>query len=112
MLKKNFVVDIDGTLCDTIFGVSYEDRPPIQEMIDKVNELYYNGSRIILLTARGMRTYSGNIDEINLHVRPVLEAWLNKNGVKYHELVMGKPWLENVYYVDDRAMLLSEFLKQ
>jgi capsule biosynthesis phosphatase len=109
---KNFIVDVDGTLCEELGGVyTYATVPPRIEMINKVNQLYDSGSKIVLFTARGMRTYSGDIEQINLHVRPVLIKWLGEHDVKYHELIMGKPWASDCYYVDDRALHPEEFLK-
>ena len=109
---KNFIVDVDGTLCEELGGVyTYATVPPRIEMINKVNQLYDSGSKIVLFTARGMRTCAGDLEQINLHVRPVLIKWLGEHNVKYHELIMGKPWAKDCYYVDDRALHPEEFLK-
>lgn len=107
---KTYVFDIDNTLCITDNSVSYSDRVPIKQMIDKLNKLYDEGNRIVLYTARGMRTYHGHTGLIEHHVRPVLSKWLDDNGVKYHELVMGKFWAEDIVYIDDRAINPVDFL--
>ena len=42
---------------------------------------------------------------------PDLLAECEKHNVKYHQLIMGKPWGENVFYVDDKNLTISEFLE-
>lgn len=106
-----YVVDIDGTLCHSYPGCDYSKCDPITEVVDAVNWAYDNGAHIILFTARGMRSYEGNIPDIEVNVKPVLEQWLKKNGVKYHELIMGKPWAAGeLWYIDDKNMSISEFI--
>lgn len=111
-MRNTIVVDVDGTICEINPLVSYADLKPIQSVIDKVNSLYDRGdTKVILMTARGMRSCNGDLLLINSKVRPILEAWLNKNNVKYHELVMGKPWGPNVKYIDDNALRPDEFVE-
>lgn len=109
--KETFCFDIDGTIC-TIKEPeeSYSDVKPEQDIVDIINKLHYNGYHIILHTARGMRTYNGDIDNINKFVKPELEAWLAKHKVNYHELIMGKPWGPNVTYIDDRGQTPNMFI--
>lgn len=110
-MYNTYVVDIDGTLCTIkTDDETYSDVAPIQPVIDKVNELYSKGHRIILFTARGMRTFNGNVDKINEYVRPILEKWLTLHNISYHELIMGKPWGPNVYYIDDRSVSIADFI--
>lgn len=109
---ETFVVDVDGTICELkVEGQSYADLQPKQDVIDKINFLFSQGHNIILFSARGMRTYGGDMYYIEKEVRPVMERWLNKHDVKYHQLVLGKPWGLHVRYVDDHAMHISEFLE-
>ena len=68
-------------------------------MIDIVNKLYHLGNEIVLFTARG---YVTGIDWQEV-TRLQMQDW----GVKYHELLMGKPNAD--YYVDDK-MLGIDFL--
>lgn len=111
--KDTFCIDVDGTICSIKEPEeSYSDVTVKQDIVDIINKLYYNDCHIILFTARGMRTYDGDIELINKHVRPVLEAWLEKHGVKYDELIMGKPWGQNVIYVDDKAMTPNDFARR
>lgn len=109
--KQTFVVDVDGTICSIKEPEeSYSDVAANQYIVDIINKLHYNGYHIILHTARGMRTYDGDIDNINKFVKPELEAWLAKHKINYHELIMGKPWGPNVTYIDDRAFRPDEFI--
>ena len=110
--ERVLVVDIDGTLCK-IKGPedSYATLPCDQQMKARLVELHEQGWRIILSSARGMRTYDGNQGEILRHVLPVLTAWLDEHGVPYDEIWMGKPWPgRDGFYVDDRTVRPREFL--
>jgi capsule biosynthesis phosphatase len=71
--------------------------------------MYDAGHTIVLSTARGMRTYDGNVKKVKEKVQPVLEEWLQANGVKYHRLDMGKSWGENPIYVDNRNLSVKSF---
>ena len=106
-----FVVDIDGTLCELVpSGSNYLTAKPKYDIIQKVNAAYAKGVHIILFTARGMRTFKGDVKRIEAFHRATLEEWLNNNGVRYHELHFGKPWHGKTYYVDDHALNLEHFL--
>lgn len=109
---RTFVFDVDGTISSIkTADESYSGVKPFQDMIDSINHLYDRGNKIILFTARGMRTYNNDLELINKHVKPVLEEWLNRHNVQYHELIMGKPWGPNVTYVDDRGFQPEDFLE-
>lgn len=108
-----YVVDIDGTLCLSEPGCDYSKCEPINDVINSVNKCYDNGDNIILLTARGMRSYNKDIEQINKYVKPVLVEWLNKHNVKYDQLIMGKPWGEGgVFYVDDKCLTPEQFIEK
>jgi len=92
-------VDIDETIC-----ISHEDRDyskavPIKKHINKINEMYDNGNKIIYWTARG--TGSG------IDWREVTEKQFVEWGVKYHELKFGKPIYD--LFIDDKNVSTSEF---
>lgn len=107
------VVDIDGTLCDVkSAGQSYSELVPRAPMIAKLREYQARGYRILLYTARNMRTYQGNLGLINKHTAPVLIEWLARWDIPYDELLFGKPWpRSNGFYIDDRAVRPDEFLR-
>jgi capsule biosynthesis phosphatase len=105
------VFDIDGTLCGPKpEGGSYLDCPPRLDVIAKLKEYRAKGFAIILSTARGMRTYSNDVDLINANVLPMLLQWLEKHEVPFDEIQVGKPWcgFEGLY-VDDRTVRPDEF---
>lgn len=109
--KKTYVFDIDGTLCEIKpDNKEYSEVTPIQGMIDRLNLLYTDGCYIILFTSRGMRTYNGNLKDINKFVKPTLVEWLDKYNVQYDELIMGKPWGHDVIYVDDKSQTPFTFM--
>lgn len=109
---NTFVVDVDGTICNAPLKLGSYDYPnavPIQPVIDRINELFDAGHIIIIFTARGMRTYGGDVAAITESVLPVLVEWLAKHNVKYNEIHVGKPWGPSPIYVDDRCMSVKTF---
>jgi len=93
-----YCFDIDDTICTTN-GLDYESAIPIVERIAKINELYAAGHTIKFLTARGSKT--------GIDWTEVTKFQLNKWGVKYHELQLGKPFAD--YYIDDKGVSDKDF---
>ncbi len=96
-----FVVDIDDTLiksdklyCSVCGRVHYE-KPEALKEVEFVNTAYKNGDKIILHTGRNWDSYA-------LTVRQ-----LESLGVKYHELVMGKP--QGIYIDVDSYKSIGEY---
>jgi len=112
-LDGTLVVDIDGTLCEIkSSSQSYADVAPNLALIEKLREYQAKGYRILLYTARNMRTYNSNVGLINKHTGPVLFEWLSKWEVPYDEILFGKPWpRKKGFYIDDRAVRPDEFLR-
>jgi capsule biosynthesis phosphatase len=109
-MAKTVVSDLDGTLCEqTPGGEEYFSAKPIPEMIAKLNQFYDAGYDVIIYTARGMNLYNGNLVMIEHMYRNRTARWLKDNGVKYHKLQFGKP--AGHYYVDDKGVSPSEFLR-
>jgi capsule biosynthesis phosphatase len=112
-MEHTYILDIDGTICQATLQedgtYDYPNARPFPRVIERINELHEAGNKIVLFTARGMRTHEGDIEKIRENVQPVLEDWLERHGVKYHELYMGKPWGKNVIYVDNRNLSLKSF---
>jgi hydroxymethylpyrimidine pyrophosphatase-like HAD family hydrolase len=50
MEKFTYCFDFDGTLCTNTEG-DYENAKPLHKRIEKVNELYAQGHKIIIFTA-------------------------------------------------------------
>lgn len=107
---KRLIFDIDDTLCNTENG-DYKNAKPITSVINKLREYHAQGFTIALHTSRNMRTFSGNIGEINKNTLPIIIDWLAKYEVPYDEIYVGKPWCGfEGFYVDDKAIRPDEFL--
>ena len=107
---KRLIFDLDDTLCNTQ-NSDYKNAKPIVAMIEKLREYHRNGFTIVLNTSRNMRTYSGNVGEINKNTLPVIIEWLAEHDVPYDEIYIGKPWCGfDGFYIDDKAIRPNEFL--
>lgn len=103
---RTYIFDIDGTICLNS-NSEYEESVPIQDRIDKINQLYDEGNTIIFQTARGM----GRSDNSSAFAytafyeftKNQLAAW----EVKYHKLFLGKP--AGDIYVDDKGINDEDF---
>ncbi len=97
-----YCFDIDGTICTQTpdNGVrAYNEAEPFADVIATINKLYEAGHKIIFFTARGS---SSGIDW-----REFTEKQLSQWGVKYHELLLGKPHAD--VFVDDKAINVSDW---
>lgn len=106
---KNIVIDLDGTL--TIDSDAPYDQKPINHaVLAQLNKYKEMGFSITIFTSRNMRTYEGNVGKINVHTLPTIIDWLEKHGVPYDEIQVGKPWCGfEGFYIDDKAIRPSEF---
>ena len=89
--KMKIHVDIDETICITPASRDYASSTPIMSHIDKINKLYDEGHHITYWTARG--TGSG------IDWRKITESQFTSWGVRYHDLVFGKPIYD--IFIDD-----------
>ncbi|GIO86584.1 hypothetical protein J25TS5_35160 [Paenibacillus faecis] len=97
--NQRFVFDIDGVIAQYRGDLDYTKAEPNQQTIKIINKLYDMGNEIVLFTARGYVT--------KYDWGEVTKAQMDKWGVKYHELIFGKPNAD--YYIDDK-MLDIDFL--
>jgi hypothetical protein len=101
-----YVFDIDGTIC-TITDGDYETARPLEDRINKVNDLYDEGHTIIFQTARGMGRTQNNpasaTDLFYTFTHNQLIEW----GVKFHSLFLGKP--AGDFYIDDKGIKDENF---
>ncbi len=97
---KNFMIDIDGTICDDIPNEEPE-RMATAEMYDDaadvINGWYDEGHIITFFTSR-----------IEEH-REVTEQWLDKHGFKYHGMLMGKPRGGNYHWIDNHIVRATRY---
>lgn len=84
------VYDMDGVICQNGLPKDFATQAPIPETIAEINHQYEAGDHIVIHTARLAQD------------REVTKNWLKEHGVKYHELLMGKPDAD--VYVDDKAI--------
>lgn len=108
---KRIICDLDDTLCVTTDG-DYANAHPKQDVIDKLKSYSEQGFEIAISTSRNMRTYAGNVGKITVHTLPVITDWLDRHGVPYDEIYVGKPWCGSEgFYIDDKAVRPDEFAR-
>ena len=97
---KNYLVDIDGTICDDIPNEEPERMETAAHFPDALvtlNKWYDEGHLICFFTSR-----------VGAH-RDVTERWLKKNGFKYHSLLMGKPRGGNYHWIDNHLVRATRY---
>lgn len=107
---KRLIFDLDDTLSMTTAG-DYANAKPILEVVEKLREYQAQGFTIVINTSRNMRTYQGNVGQINKNTLPIIIDWLNRHDIPFDEVYVGKPWCGfEGFYVDDKAIRPDEFL--
>lgn len=89
---------MDGTICTEMRQFSRCLAEPKADAVQTINELYDAGNTIIIYSARTWVEYEMTVD------------WLKRYGVKYHQLVMGKPIGD--IWIDDRAITAKDNWKE
>ena len=99
-MKKILLCDIDGTICDDIKNEDshlYASAKVYEGSREQLNQWHDEGHHITFFTAREEKDRQVTID------------WLDKNGFKYHGLIMNKPRClndEDVYcWIDNRKVM-------
>jgi len=95
------VCDIDGVVCTNTWG-SYKEAEPLWDNIEILNLLFNQGHQMVFFTARGYET--------GIDWSIVTENQFKEWGVKYHDIIMGKP--SGDVYIDDKAFNVNEGLNQ
>ena len=96
----NYLIDIDGTICDDIPNEQPERMSTAQvypDALETLNKWYNQGHIITFFTSR-----------LESH-RIVTENWLNNNGFKYHGLLMDKPRGGNYHWIDNHIVRATRF---
>lgn len=102
-MPKIMMIDIDGVLCDHVDNEHPERMAtvePYPEAVCQINEWYDEGHRICFFTAR-TEEHSD-----------VTEAWLDRHGVRYHQVIYNKPRAANgeeYHYIDDRPVRATTY---
>ena len=97
---KNYLIDIDGTICDDIPNEQAERMVTAnvyKDALETLNRWYDQGHIITFFTSR-----------LEMH-RKVTEEWLEENGFKYHGLLMNKPRGGNYHWVDNHIVRATRF---
>jgi uncharacterized HAD superfamily protein len=98
--QKNYLIDIDGTICDDIPNEEPERMGtclPYPDALKIVNKWFDEGHAITFFTSR--------TDE---H-REVTEYWLKKHNFKYHALLLNKPRGGNYHWIDNHIVKATRF---
>jgi len=97
---KNYLIDIDGTICDDIPNEEPERMVTAKlypDALETLNKWHKEGHYITFFTSREEQH------------REVTEVWLKENGFKYHGLLMGKPRGGNYHWVDNHIVRATRF---
>ena len=97
---KNYLIDIDGTVCDDIPNEEPERMATANlypDALETLNNWHDQGHYITFFTSR-----------VEAH-RDVTEVWRKENVFKYHGLLMGKPRGGNYHWVDNHIVRATRF---
>ena len=97
---KNYLIDIDGTICDDIPNEEPERMATAKiypDALKTLNKWHEEGHIITFFTSR-----------VEEH-RIVTEAWLNKHGFKYHGILFGKPRGGNYHWIDNHLVRATRY---
>lgn len=98
--QKNYLIDIDGTICDDIPNEEPERMATAKlypDALETTNKWYQEGHIITYFTSRTEEH------------RTVTEDWLSENGFNYHALLMGKPRGGNYHWIDNHLVKATRF---
>ena len=97
---KNFLIDIDGTICEDIPNEEPERMLTAQvypDALEICNKWYNEGHIITFFTSR-----------LEEH-RAYTEEWLRKHNFSYHGLLMGKPRGGNYHWIDNHIVKATRY---
>lgn len=97
---KNFLIDIDGTICDDIPNEEPERMLTAEvypDALEILNKWYDEGHIITFFTSRTEEH------------REVTEKWLKKHGFKYQGILFGKPRGGNYHWIDNHTVKATRF---
>jgi hypothetical protein len=94
-----YCFDIDNTICSPVQKGQYDQAKPWTDRINKVNELYNQGNKIIYYTARCSSKSWFYRHVINyFKTKKQLQSW----GCLFHKLKVGK--MSYDLWIDDKAV--------
>lgn len=98
---KNFLIDIDGTICDDIPNEEPERMATAKlypDALVTINKWYDEGHIITFFTSR-----------TEAH-RIVTTEWLDGHKFKYHALLMNKPRGGNYHWIDNHIVQATRYV--
>ncbi len=97
---KNYLIDIDGTICDDIPNEEPERMLTAElypDALVTLNKWHDEGHIIYFFTSR-----------TESH-REFTEIWLKKHGFKYHGILFGKPRGGNYHWIDNHLVKATRY---
>ena len=97
---KNYMIDIDGTICDDIPNEEHERMATAElfdDALETINTWFDEGHIITFFTYRVVEH------------REVTEQGLKNNGFNYHGLLMGKPRGGNYHWIDNHIVRATRY---
>ena len=97
---KNYLIDIDGTICDDIPNEQPERMVTAKvyaDALEVINNWYDEGHIITFFTSRTQDHFV------------ITTEWLNRNGFRYHGLLVGKPRGGNYHWIDNHIVKATRF---
>ncbi len=97
---KNFLIDIDGTVCEDVPNEEPERMStvlPYPDALKMINKWYEQGHVVTFFTSR-----------TEAH-RAITEEWLERHNFKYHSLLMNKPRGGNYHWIDNHIVKATRF---
>ena len=97
---KNYLIDIDGTICDDIPNEEPHRMVTAKlypDALETLNKWYDEGHIITFFTSRTEEH------------RTITKIWLDEHGFKYHGLLMGKPRGGNYHWIDNHLVKATRF---
>lgn len=97
---KNYLIDIDGTVCEDIPNEEPERMLTAEvfpDALKTLNNWYDEGHIITFFTSRTEEH------------REYTVRWLTQHGFKYHGLLMGKPRGGNYHWIDNHLVRATRY---
>ncbi|HRI01024.1 MAG TPA: phosphoheptose isomerase [Saprospiraceae bacterium] len=97
---KNYLIDIDGTICDDVPNEEPERMKhvmPYPDALETINKWYDEGHIITFFSSR-----------TDLH-REITLNWLQQHGFKFHGLLLNKPRGGNYHWIDNHIVKATRY---
>ena len=97
---KNYLIDIDGTITEDVPNEEPERMVtcvPFPDALETMSRWYDEGHILTFFTSRTEEH------------REVTKKWLEKHGIRYHGLLMGKPRGGNYHWIDNHIVRATRF---